>query len=211
MRTVTVQPDEEHQAFALAIEDRSGGYPRHHRVDQDFVTTGEFRTLAASYQDVKGIRGPMIVKTTGALQPTKPTQSKAARPAANDTAIGGAPLDEATRLAAEPKPARAAGPKPAQAAKDADVRIESIDELVEFFTAAGKKGVAINRYKGLGEMNPDTLWETTMKPEKRTLLQVRAEDHMEADLMFTTLMGDQVEPRRKFIEDNALDVKNLDI
>src|SRR4030095_13731691 len=65
-RTVAVQPDEEHQAFALAIEDRSGGYPRHHRVDQDFVTTGEFRTLAASYQDVKGIRAPMIVKTTAA-------------------------------------------------------------------------------------------------------------------------------------------------
>ena len=91
------------------------------------------------------------------------------------------------------------------------MRIESVDELVEFFIAAGKKGIAINRYKGLGEMNPDTLWETTMDPTKRTLLQVKAEDHTEADLMFTTLMGDQVEPRRKFIEDNALDVKNLDI
>jgi DNA gyrase subunit B len=92
-----------------------------------------------------------------------------------------------------------------------DVRLQSIDELVEYFIAAGKKGVAVNRYKGLGEMNPDQLWATTMDPLARTLLQVRAEDHTEADLMFTTLMGDQVEPRRKFIEDNALDVKNLDV
>jgi DNA gyrase subunit B len=211
---VTVQPDEEHQAFALAIEDRSGGYPRHHRVDQDFVTTGEFRTLAASYQDVKGIRAPMTVKTT-ATAPVDTLEDQesadAGGAAADETSIGGAPLDGATRLAAEPRENdTAAGPK-AKAAKDADVRIESLDELVEFFTAAGKKGVAINRYKGLGEMNPDTLWETTMKPETRTLAQVRAEDPMEADLMFTTLMGDQVEPRRKFIEDNALDVKNLDI
>ena len=90
-------------------------------------------------------------------------------------------------------------------------RCGSLDELVDYFLAAGKKGVAINRYKGLGEMNPEQLWETTMDPGVRTLLQVRAEDHTEADLMFTTLMGDQVEPRRKFIEDNALDVKNLDV
>ncbi|HEU4936971.1 MAG TPA: DNA topoisomerase (ATP-hydrolyzing) subunit B [Vicinamibacterales bacterium] len=213
-RTVAVQPDEEHQAFALAIEDRSGGYPRHHRVDQDFVTTGEFRTLAASYQDVKGIRAPMIVKTT-ASAPSDDGGGDSVETAAtaNETAIGGAPLDEATKLAAEPKPLdSSSGPKqPHKAVRDADVRVESLDELVEFFTAAGKKGVAVNRYKGLGEMNPDTLWETTMDPERRSLAQVRAEDHMEADLMFTTLMGDQVEPRRKFIEDNALDVKNLDI
>jgi DNA gyrase subunit B len=97
-------------------------------------------------------------------------------------------------------------------AEDAiEVRLQSMAELVDYFIAAGKKGVAINRYKGLGEMNPEQLWETTMDPTVRTLLQVRAEDHTEADLMFTTLMGDQVEPRRKFIEDNALDVKNLDV
>jgi len=100
------------------------------------------------------------------------------------------------------------GAKPAHGT---DVRLRSRDELVDFFLAAGKKGVAVNRYKGLGEMNPDQLWATTMDPQVRTLLQVRAEDHTESDLMFTTLMGDQVEPRRKFIEDNALDVKNLDV
>jgi DNA gyrase subunit B len=95
--------------------------------------------------------------------------------------------------------------------KPPDITLHSFEELVEFFIAAGKKGVAVNRYKGLGEMNPEQLWSTTMDPKVRTLLQVRAEDHTEADLMFTTLMGDQVEPRRKFIEDNALDVKNLDV
>ena len=106
--------------------------------------------------------------------------------------------------------AAAAGPRKAKE-KPADVVLHSRDELVDFFITAGKKGIAINRYKGLGEMNPDQLWATTMDPQIRTLLQVRAEDHTEADLMFTTLMGDQVEPRRKFIEDNALDVKNLDV
>ena len=118
---------------------------------------------------------------------------------------GGVPLGtslSSARDASEAPPARG---------KTVEVRLKSIDELVEYFITAGKKGIAVNRYKGLGEMNPDQLWETTMNPAARTLLQVRAEDHTEADLMFTTLMGDQVEPRRKFIEDNALDVKNLDV
>jgi DNA gyrase subunit B len=212
-RSTTVEEDEEHQAFAIALEDRSGGYPRHHRIDQDFVTTGEFRTLGSSYEGVKGIRGPMIVRSSPVSVAEEVAPEDEGGAAANETAIGGAPLDEATKLAAEPKVLDASSaPKiPPKSQREAEVRVESIDELVEFFTAAGKKGVAVNRYKGLGEMNPDTLWDTTMNPETRTLAQVKAEDHMEADLMFTTLMGDQVEPRRKFIEDNALEVKNLDI
>jgi DNA gyrase subunit B len=206
--SASVQPDEENQAQSLVIEDRSGGYPRHHRVNMDFVSTSEFRVLAASYHDVDGIKAPMTVRTLSG----QPVTEEATGAAAHDTAIGGAPLDEATRLAAEPKtPDVSSMPKTVARAKDADVTIESIEALVDFFIAAGKKGFDVNRYKGLGEMNPETLWETTMDPEKRTLLQVKAEDHTEADLMFTTLMGDQVEPRRKFIEDNALDVKNLDI
>jgi len=85
------------------------------------------------------------------------------------------------------------------------------DALLEKVLAAAKKDLTIQRYKGLGEMNPEQLWETTMNPDKRTLLEVRIDDAVETDEIFTVLMGDAVEPRRKFIEDNALDVRNLDV
>ena len=91
------------------------------------------------------------------------------------------------------------------------ITLNSMPELIDHVVSAGKKGLLVQRYKGLGEMNPGQLWETTMNPEKRTLLQVRVEDAVEADEIFTTLMGDQVEPRRNFIYKNALYVSNLDI
>jgi len=99
------------------------------------------------------------------------------------------------------------------------VRVENKDEtkvasrqaLIDHLMELGKKDLQITRYKGLGEMNPEQLWETTMDAEKRTLLQVQINDKVFTDDIFTILMGDAVEPRRQFIEANALEVKNLDI
>jgi DNA gyrase subunit B len=94
--------------------------------------------------------------------------------------------------------------------KDRDQKIHAPSELLDAILAEGEKGLTLQRYKGLGEMNPDQLWETTLDPEARTLLQVRVEDVAEADDIFTKLMGDVVEPRREFIQQNALSVANLD-
>ncbi len=92
-----------------------------------------------------------------------------------------------------------------------EMSLTTYAEVVEFLFDQGKRGQSIQRYKGLGEMNPEQLWETTMDPERRTLLQVNIEDSVEADEIFTILMGDEVEQRRQFIEKHALDVKNLDV
>ncbi len=196
-RSVTVERDDEHSLYALRIDDRSQGYSRVTMLGGEFVSSGEYRTLANAYREIQQVNFPLVVSVAG-------PDADADEPAAAD----GGPNDEPAAL-----DIRAAAPATnvERGKVNPDTQLRDIGAFVDYFIATGKKGVAINRYKGLGEMNPDTLWTTTMNPEHRTLLQVRAEDHAEADQMFTTLMGDQVEPRRKFIEDHALDVRNLDV
>jgi DNA gyrase subunit B len=211
LRDATVVHDDEHNAWMLRIEDRTSGFPRIASVGAEFVTASDYRTLAATYAEVRDVvralrKGPVDVHTLDGAKPDEVDDSAGAEGEAEMP-----PPQDAPAAAPDRSGGASAPPRGAKVGTNGNIQIHSLDAFVEHFIDLGRKGVQVNRYKGLGEMNPDTLWATTMNPEVRTLLQVRAEDHTEADQMFTTLMGDQVEPRRKFIEENALDVRNLDI
>ena len=194
-RSASVIADEEHSGRMLQIEERTNGYARTKTLGIDFIEGAEYRTLLSHHRDIASLRGPMVVVSARAATSGNGPPGAAAGPAA--AATDEVPSDASPTVVTT-------GPAPEQ-------EIGSIDQLIDYFIAAGKRGLAINRYKGLGEMNPEQLWTTTMDPENRTLLQVHAEDDAEADQMFTTLMGEQVEPRKKFIQDHALDVQNLDV
>ncbi|KAB2965896.1 MAG: DNA topoisomerase (ATP-hydrolyzing) subunit B [Thermoanaerobaculia bacterium] len=183
-RGVAVSADPEHGTGVLTFVSRRDGVERQVRVDWDLLTSVEFRALATNAAALEAL---------GARQFALRKHEEEPAPAAG---AEGAPEGKAP---AKRKP------------KVEPVTVESLDEAMETLYAGAKKGLSIQRYKGLGEMNAEQLWQTTMDPQKRRLLQVRIDDDVEADNIFTVLMGDQVEPRREFIEQNALNVRNLDV
>jgi DNA gyrase subunit B len=133
-----------------------------------------------------------------------------AKPALLRTLKKGAAVEEAKPEAAEGDEAESESPAEAET-KGRPVAVTRPSELLDAVLAAGRKGLSVSRYKGLGEMNPEQLWETTLDPSNRSLLRVEVTQADVADEIFTRLMGDVVEPRREFIQDNALNVANLDV
>jgi DNA gyrase subunit B len=180
-REVAAGTDPEHGTAAIGFASRRDGVERQVQIDWGLVTSVEYRALATNAPGLEALAARSF-----ALKRNEEPEA----------AEGGEP--------AKPAPRKSR-------AKIEPVAVESLDEAMETLYGGAKKGLSIQRYKGLGEMNAEQLWETTMDPQKRRLLQVRIEDDVEADQIFTVLMGDLVEPRREFIESNALNVRNLDV
>jgi DNA gyrase subunit B len=190
--------DEEHHTWSVCFTDSQGAT---RCIDWTLVSSPEFRQMMSKYSQIKEyLEPPFLVEFA-----TKATA--VAEPSADDDVpdAEGAPSPGSVETRAESKGGRASRiprePVEKQTARD----------LFVYIVEQGKKDYQVQRYKGLGEMTSTQLWETTMDPERRTLLSVKLEDIAETEAIFTTLMGEDVEARRKFIEDNALDVKNLDI
>ncbi|HEX4039912.1 MAG TPA: DNA topoisomerase (ATP-hydrolyzing) subunit B [Acidobacteriaceae bacterium] len=186
--------DEEHQTWSLSFTDAQGAQ---RRIDWLLASTPEYRQMMVKHAQVRELlEPPFVVEYVG----------KATTAAETEETVAGETANEIPGASESSKPAK----KPAKAAQE-PVEKQTPRELFEYVIEQGRRDYQVQRYKGLGEMTATQLWETTMDPERRTLLSVKLEDIAETETIFTTLMGEDVEARRKFIEDNALDVKNLDI
>jgi len=186
--------DEEHHTWSICFTDAQGAT---RCIDWNLASSPEFRQMMSKYSLIKEfLEPPFLVEYA----------SKAAVVEAAPEESDGEAATESAEVQAEAKAAR----RTARVLRE-PVEKQTARELFAHIVEQGKKDYSVQRYKGLGEMTATQLWETTMDPEHRTLLQVKLEDIVETNEIFTTLMGEDVEKRRKFIEDNALDVKNLDI
>ncbi len=188
--------DEEHHTWSVCFVDSQGAT---RCIDWALASSPEFKQMMAKYMLIKEFLEPPFLIDFAA-------KTAASEASAEDAAESEGAEADAAEVQTEAKQTR----RNARILRE-PVEKQSARELYTYIVEQGKKEYSVQRYKGLGEMTSTQLWETTMDPERRTLLQVKLEDLAETDLIFTTLMGEDVEARRKFIEDNALDVKNLDI
>jgi DNA gyrase subunit B len=194
--------DEEHKTYSVSFTDSQGAV---RKIDWALASTAESRQMLAKHAQLKDqLQPPFFIEYA-----QKPAKGEADSEAECEETAGeeGSAEAAAPGAAGEAKPARRANSKMPQD----PVEKKTAREVFEYVIEQGKKEYQVQRYKGLGEMTAPQLWDTTMDPERRTLLQVRLEDIAACEEIFTTLMGEDVEARRKFIEENALDVKNLDI
>ncbi|HEV2116335.1 MAG TPA: DNA topoisomerase (ATP-hydrolyzing) subunit B [Terriglobales bacterium] len=193
-KSVELRHDDEHNLWEAIFVNSQGA---EHVVNWEMASSPEYRQMMAKYKQIEAnMEPPFVIETL----------------VKSSTNGGGEELSDAERE--EQEKAQKKAPKAAAKKKSAEPEVvekTSARELFEYVLNEGRKDFTIQRYKGLGEMTAEQLWQTTMDPERRTLLSVKLEDIAECETIFTTLMGEDVEARRKFIEENALDVKNLDI
>ncbi|MGA8199679.1 MAG: toprim domain-containing protein, partial [Candidatus Sulfotelmatobacter sp.] len=196
-KSVNAVFDEEHNLWEVRFVSSQGS---EHVISWELASSAEYRQLISKFKQIEPyLEPPFVVEAV-----TKASAAGSNGDTAEEDAEDAAETDGKS------------GKKTAKAAPKARAVIEPVEkatarELFEYVKKEGSRGYDVQRYKGLGEMTAPQLWETTMDPERRTLLSVKLEDIAECETIFTTLMGEDVEARRKFIEENALDVKNLDI
>jgi len=191
-KSVEARFDEEHNLWEVSFVNKHGA---EHVINWELASSAECRQMISKYKQIEPyMEPPFVVETL-----VKASAANGNGDAAEETIAGDG--DKSEKKTAKPTKR-----KETEVVEKAHVR-----DLRDYVINEGRRDFSIQRYKGLGEMTAPQLWETTMDPERRTLLAVKLEDIAETETIFTTLMGEDVEARRKFIEENALDVKNLDI
>jgi len=189
--------DEEHNLWEVRYVNSQGA---EHLINWELASTPEYRQMLSKFKQIEAYMDPpFVVETIGKAS------------ASGNGTTGDDALEEAAENGDGEAPQKKTVKPATKKAVKEEVEKTTPRELFDYVLGEGKKEFSVQRYKGLGEMTAPQLWETTMDPERRTLLSVKLEDIAECETIFTTLMGEDVEARRKFIEENALDVKNLDI
>jgi DNA gyrase subunit B len=192
LKSVETRHEEEHNTWLVSFVDAQGA---ERLINWELIASPEYRQMISKYKQIANyMEPPFVIEHSPRAE-----KAKAGEPEEAETPIGEGENAKQEKAGAKRKTA------------SEPVEKQSARELFDYVLSQGKKDYDVQRYKGLGEMTSTQLWETTMNPEIRSLMQVKLEDIAETETIFTTLMGEDVEARRKFIEENALDVKNLDI